>query len=417
MPDGSLRARWEDAARLVAGHRDVLGARPDDGETPEALVARGWAPFLTALDDAALDAVEVDGLEAAWPAGAPPSLGVLLAEARRVCSLPLLGEPGPLRDRAPRRAETPRKRAQIDAFSRVILPLASDAERIVDVGSGHGHLTREIAERIARPVVGLERSSHLALRARDLASGGSVAGAAPAALTFAITDVLADGLPVADGDCLIGLHACGDLADAMVESVARARASLAVVGCCLQKRRALSRRSLCAGDRDDLELPRALLGLSNMTPRDVGVEATRSENLAGRERRLALHRLLAAGGPGLRLGAEIEGLNRRAAQGDLLTLVERAFALRSRPRPSDQAIDEAASWARAQHARSRRLSLPRVLLARALEVFVLLDRAVYLEERGFAVAIGALFPASVSARNLALVARPRCGAAAPPGGV
>jgi hypothetical protein len=55
----------------------------------------------------------------------------------------------------------------------------------------------------------------------------------------------------------------------------------------------------------------------------------------------------------------------------------------------------------------RRLSLPRAMLARLLEVFVLLDRAIYLEERGFTVTIGALFPSEVSARNLVLLAERR----------
>ena len=44
-------------------------------------------------------------------------------------------------------------------------------------------------------------------------------------------------------------------------------------------------------------------------------------------------------------------------------------------------------------------------LARVLEVYVLLDRAAHLEAHGFTVQYGTLFPTSVSARNLALVAR------------
>ncbi len=280
-----------------------------------------------------------------------------------------------------------------------MLPLAANATRVVDVGSGHGHLTRDIAERIALPVVGLERDVALADRARELAKEESA--------TFAVTDVLRDGLGLGGGDCVIGLHACGELGDAMVEAVARSGGALALVGCCLQKRRASSRRSLCAtGERAGaLDLPKAHLGLSNLTARDDGVEATRTENLAARERRLALHRLLTAAVGELRLGAEIDGLNRRAAHRDLASLVARAFAARSLPAPPPAAVAEAARWASAHHARARRLALPRSLLARVLEVFVLLDRARYLEERGFVVEVGSIFPPSVSARNLALLAR------------
>ena len=281
--------------------------------------------------------------------------------------------------RPARALETPRKRSQIDAFARVVVPLASRATRVVDVGSGHGHLTRAIAERIARPVVGLERDGALARRARSLPSDGDA--------VFAVTDVLRDGLHLSPGDCAIGLHACGELGDAMVESASDVEGPVAValVGCCLQKRRAASRRPLVSGHAfgDALDLPRPMLGLSNLTARDEGVEATRADNLAGRLRRLALHRLLSSRVGSLRLGAEIDGLNRRAAHGELASLVARAFEHAGLDMPSRSEIEEAAAWARAAHARSRRLSLPRSMLARVLEVFVALDRAVYLEERGF----------------------------------
>jgi SAM-dependent methyltransferase len=410
----ALGPRWGACVRLVAEHRDVLEARPaDDGDPPAALVSRGWASFLLSLGEVALTALEIEGQDAGWPDGAPASLAGLAARARKICAIAPLGlENGPI-GRA-RRQEKPRKRAQIDAFARLVLPLAGGATRVLDVGSGHGHLTRELAERMALPVVGLERDDALAERARALSATVSSSSSSSSALSFAVTDVLRDGLPLASGDCVIGLHACGELGDVMVESAARARASIALVGCCLQKRRALSRRLLCGvpegemGLEGALDLPRDLLGLSNLTARDEGVEATRTENLAGRERRLALRRLLSAATPEpLRLGAEIEGLNRRAAHGELGSLVRRAFELRGLLVPGPRAIEDAASWARGHHAMQRRLSLPRAMLARVLEVMVLLDRARYLEEHGYEVATGTLFSAEVSARNLALVATPR----------
>jgi SAM-dependent methyltransferase len=366
--------------------------------TPPALIARGWEGFLLSLGDDELDHIETHGHAARWPARTPPHLSSLVERAVAAGGLPSFpndGSPRPVRKR-----ETPRKRAQIDAFRGIARPLVTASARVVDVGSGHGHLTREIAEESRAPVVGLERSATLAGRARALSPGPSP--------TFAVSDVLDDGLPLATGDCVIGLHACGELGDVMVESVARIGcASLVLVGCCLQKRRQASRMPLCRVEGIDrqLDLPRTLLGLSNLAAGDDGVEASRTENLLARERRLALHRLLGRDGEPLRFGAEIEGLNRRVAQGDLSVLVTRAFTLRGRPAPSPAAIDEAARWAHAAHARARRLSLPRAMLARVLEVYVLLDRAAYLRQHGLTVDVGALFPASVSPRNLALVAR------------
>ncbi len=367
---------------LVADYRDVLEARPAGGDVPLALHARGWSDYLLGLDDQELNELESRGVAASFRA-APPSLRELLERARADCAVPRLATDAPVK--RPRKLETPRKRAQIDAFAALIVPLAR--ARVLDVGSGHGHLTREIAERLEVPVVGLERDPRLAARARSL--GGD----------FDEVDVLARGLALSPDDCVIGLHACGELGDAMVESAARAGAAIALVGCCLQKRRG-PRRSFS----EDLELSPRVLGLSNLTARDLGVEATRAENLAARERRLALHLLLSRRVGALRHGAEIDGLNRRVAQQELATLVARAFEHRALPAPTSSELDEAAAWARTQFARARRLSLPRALLSRPLELYVLRDRGAHLEARGYRVAIGEAFPADVSARNLALLA-------------
>ncbi len=400
----SVRSRWDAAARLLAASRDLLEARPGagGGDPPDALVSRGWASFLLSLDEHELVALETRGHDADWPARTPATLVALAERVRQACTLPAFAPAGgPAAPSRARPGETPRKRAQIDAFSRLVAPLATRATRIVDVGSGHGHLTRDLAGQLGLPVVGLERDAVLAGRARALSPGASP--------TFAVTDVLRDGLPLSEGDCVIGLHACGELGELMVTSVARSRGvGLVLVGCCLQKRRQASRAPL--GTPDDalasaLDLPRGLLGLSNLAVRDEGVEATRAENLVAREPRLALNHLLSEGGAPLRLGSEIEGLNRRTAHRDLPWLVARAFALRGRPVPSPARIDEAAAWARIEHARARRLSVPRTILARLLEVYVLLDRAVHLEDHGLRAEVGELFPAWVSPRNLALFAR------------
>jgi SAM-dependent methyltransferase len=398
-----IHSSWENAARLVADSRDLLDARPGagGGEPPAALTRRGWASFLLSLEPHELEAIETRGPDADWPDRTPAALRDLVERARLACALPVLHDASTSAPAAsPRPGETPRKRAQIDAFARLVAPLASSS-RVLDVGSGHGHLTRDLAVRLGLPVVGLERDPVLADRARALSLDGKA--------VFTVTDVLRDGLALSPGDCVVGLHACGELGEVIVRSVAQARAAAVVlVSCCLQKRRQLSRAPLgvpAGVEPAALELPRSLLGLSNLAARDEGVEASRADNLAARARRLALNRLLSEGGEPVRLGAEIDGLNRRTAHRDLPTLVARAFALRHRPVPSPTAIAEAAAWAQVEHARARRLSVPRALLSRVLEVYVLLDRAAFLERHGLHVEVGELFPAAVSPRNLALVAR------------
>ena len=406
-----IATRWLAAADLIQAHRDVLAARPDDDGAPRALVDRQWSSFLLQLDDAELEALEIGGRQARWPTTTPSSLIELLAAVRTTCALPALLADEDKEQPRSRRHERPRKQKQIDAFARLIVPLAHAAARVVDVGSGHGHLTRELAERVQIPVVGLERSPTLAGRARTLGLGDSN-------LSFRVTDFLNEGVVHVDGDCIVGLHACGELGDALVSSAAASSrvAAVALVGCCLQKQRALVRRPLCllvkgqAVDVEALTLPKGLLGLSNLSMRDQGVEASRVDNLQARGRRLALHHLLAGSLPSqpLPFGAELEGLNRRSAHQNVDTLVAKAFAVRGLPLPSKAAIAEAVAWAQEHHARARRLQLPRTLLGRVLEVFVLLDRAQHLQEQGFVVDVGLVFSDGVSARNLALVATRHC---------
>ena len=83
-----IARRWEAVARLVAEHRDVLDARPgEEQDAPPALVRRGWASFLAALDDDRLTTLEIDGHHAEWSKGTPPSLVALAARARELCAL------------------------------------------------------------------------------------------------------------------------------------------------------------------------------------------------------------------------------------------------------------------------------------------------------------------------------------------
>lgn len=396
----SIAQRWDALADAIRRHRAVLDGRPQDEQTPPVFVERGWDGPLTDLSDDELAALEIGGADVAWPARLPLDLLALRAEAAALCELPAL----PVHEAPPRRLrrrEKPRKRAQIEVLAGLALPLAERAGRVVDVGSGHGHLAREVAERIERPVIGLERDPTITARAQALPNA--------AHLRFERGDALEGGLALQAGDLALGLHACGELGDALVIDAAARAGSALLVGCCLQKLRGDVRFALIA-DRalsPEVALPKSLLGLSNFTPREIGVEATREENIAARERRHALHRLLSDAGPPLRFGAEMDGLNRRAAHGSLDAMVAHAFAMRGLASPGRAAIDEAARWAKAHHDRLRRLSLPRVLLGRVLEVFVLHDRALHLERAGFDVRVGVAFPKEVSARNLTLIAERR----------
>jgi len=89
-----------------------------------------------------------------------------------------------------------------------------------------------------------------------------------------------------------------------------------------------------------------------------------------------------------------EGSRRRETRFDLLTF--RA--------PSDLEITTAAERARADYLAQRRLSLPRSMLGRTLEIFLALDRACFLAQNGLRASVVEVFPAALSLRNLAVLA-------------
>lgn len=389
------------ASSLLNAHQALLAWRPDVevvDSTPVAspLDQLGWAPWLLSLDEPALHAFECGGVDADWTT-APASLQRFVDDVRAAIAVPLLLDDAVALPA--RRFEPAHKQQQVDAFARLVARVAGDVHRVVDVGSGHGHLTRALARAVARPVLGLERDPALAAHAQALADAERGAGAV---VDFAVADVLQGGLVVQPGDGVVGLHACGELGDVAATAVAAATGPVALVyvGCCLQKQRAEERVGLAA----PVTLRKPLLGLSNLSPGDVGVEVARVDNLAGRCNRIALRLLLARAGVAVRARAELEGLNRRSAQAPLPELVAQAFAARQLPPPTAVDVDDARATASMLHERYRRLSLPRSLLGRVIEVFVLRDRAAFLAERGFDVDIGVVFPKALSPRNLALVA-------------
>ncbi|HEY1100654.1 MAG TPA: methyltransferase [Myxococcota bacterium] len=405
----SLSSRRAAAAALLHQHEALLAYRPDvaigsddrvdDGVASEAQapIDETWAAWLRGLDDEHLAHLETAGVAGAW-ADAPPSLRTFVDDVIATTALPALLDAVPCSPA--RRHERPRKQAQIDAFAQLVHARIGEPRRVVDVGSGHGHLTRALAAALRRPTIGLERDPRLAEHARRLAADDD---RADVDATFVVSDVLHDALVVDDGDCLVGLHACGELGDIACRAVATSTSgALVFVGCCLQKQRAPVRTPLVD---DGARLAKPLLGLSNLTTRDDGVEASRADNIAGRTRRIALRQLLSQDGVTVRVRAELEGLNRRRAHATLDELVAAAYAHRALPLPSSSRLASAEREATALHAQWRRSMVPRMLLARVIEVFVALDRATFLHQHGCDVDVGVVFPADVSPRNIALVAR------------
>jgi SAM-dependent methyltransferase len=387
----SVATRLQRALALFSSLRDVVEGRVETPVAPRWLERRGWAPFVLGLDDTSLGRAEALGLSTLLDApGAPADLVELARELGEVTDLPRLERAKALDDEALRSVGL-RKRAQLGALLAAVEPMAQSAERIVDVGAGSGHFTRLSAELFDREALGLEH---------DPARVASARRRAGARATFLTADARR-GLTFTERDLAIGLHACGELGDHLVLAAGQARCDVALVPCCLQKIAAPTRTPLSQLGAD-AELGREHLGLANLTAQPRGVEADIEATIAARQVRYALGQLLRARGVALAPGAEMSGINRRKAHQGLAAVAERALSLRGLAEASAAELAEHEARAARDYGIIRRLSLPRSMLARLVEVLVALDRAAHLQEKGANVLVVALFSRAVSPRNIGI---------------
>ena len=387
----------DEALSLILGAWDVVAERPSGPDAPRWASARGWSEFLLSLDDDALHAAEAgiaDGLF--LHPDTPPSLREL-AERARALSAPFELEADPAPSAARPRHVKPRKQTQLEAIAAIARDRFGDAERVVDFGAGHGHLTRLLFETLgASEAVGIDWDRARIRRAERIAGGPR----------FVHADAATDERALRAGDLVVGLHACGGLGDALVTRALDAGAHVLAVGCCFQntearERRPCSRRGEAAG----FVVPKPLLGLANLSPRSFEGSADLRDKHRGRQHRHALRILLEARGVKVELGEEARGVPKERVRHGLAEIAGFAFRARGLEAPLESELEEAAARARVEHGRIARFALPRHMLARALELALIADRACLLEEAGFEVEVRALFTPRASPRNLGIIAR------------
>lgn len=387
------------ALEVVVPALDIAAERPRDSEPPAFCQTRGFTDFLAGLSNDELVRCETEGLSICLPvlAHVPRGLTQLAQDLLEITRLPQKVPYDKPTDIGKRRLVSVRKQSEIEALLALVAPLATQARRVIDVGAGRGHFTRIAAEIFDRDVVGIERVSERVDTAERLGAGTRA--------SFIVRDAVQETLGLEARDLAIGLHACGALGDRLVTEAAEKSADVALVSCCLQKitapyRLPFSHQAAAAG----LRLSKETLGLSNLTSRHQGVEATLQETMDARRKRWALGRLLRHRGIAVQLGEEMRGVNRRWAHRPFADLVQKVLQERGLSAASATEIDEQDRLGSLEFDKVRRFSLPRSMLARALEVTVALDRAAFLEERDYAVRVVELCPMEVTPRNLAIVA-------------
>jgi hypothetical protein len=382
---------------------DIVDQRVHDARAPSWCERRGWTDFLLGLDEAELRRCEAQGLAATLASlhGVPESLQQLSRSVVEVSALPVLDAQLVRPSTEDLRGVGFRKQRQLAVLLGALAPLATPARRIVDVGAGSGHFARLSAAHFGRTTLGLERDPERVARATSRAERTS--GGHGVTAEFAMIDAGKEPLQLAPGDLAIGLHACGELGDTLVRVVADSGADLALVSCCLQKIQAPERAPLSRA-ANGFTLKKDTLGLSNLTSQAVGVESSIEDTIRARQARYALRLLLLARGRELLPGAEMQGVNRRQAHAGLATIAERSLAVHGLPKASESEIAYFEREAERQFSIIRRLSLPRDMLARAIELSVILDRAARLEESGHAVRVATIFERAVTPRNVSLFA-------------
>ena len=382
---------------------DIVDQRVHDATIPTWCERRGWTRFLLELSESELRRCEAEGLVFALPSlrSVPDSLSHLAQRVREVSALPALEVPLVQPSSEDFRGVRLRKQRQLSTLLGALTPLALAARRIVDVGAGSGHFARLSAAHFGRTTLGLERDPERVARATSRTERAADGGAVSA--EFAVIDAGSETLRLLPGDLAIGLHACGELGDTLVRVVADSGADLALVSCCLQKIAAPERASLSRA-ANGFVLKKDSLGLSNLTSQAVGVESSIEATIRARQARYALRLLLRARGLELAPGAEMQGLNRRQAHAGLAAIAQRSLTMHGLLQAEHSEIASFEREAERQFSVIRRLSLPRDMLARAIELSVILDRAASLEESGHVVRVATIFERAVTPRNVSLFA-------------
>ncbi|CAD5105902.1 methyltransferase [Zestomonas carbonaria] len=291
-----------------------------------------------------------------------------------------------------------RKWQQIEAFSRHLV-FGQPPRHWLDWCSGKGHLGHLLAWQ-GGELTCLEHDQALVEAGQQLSQRRHL----PA--RHLRQDVLADDTAsrVEASHTPVALHACGDLHVRLLQlASATGCPQLAIAPCCYNRTAAPDYRPLSAATRASaLRLSRDDLGLPLSETITAGARVRRQRD-ASMARRLAFD-LLQRELRGQDDYLPTPSLPSAWLHKDFRTYCRDLAALKDLPEPSerDWPALEAKGWQRL--AEVRNLELVRALFRRPLELWLLLDRALYLVEQGYRVRLGRFCPSHLTPRNLLLLA-------------
>lgn len=286
-----------------------------------------------------------------------------------------------------------RKWQQIEAFA-AALPFATSTSHWLDWCAGKGHLGRRLL-RDGQQLTCLEHDPAL------VASGAQLSTHHALPAQHQLQDVMADDLRLPASSTPVALHACGDLHVRLMHCATQAGCQhLAFAPCCYNRTHG-SYRQLCAEPSalsltlEDLGLPleaTVTAGARVRRQRDHSMARRLAFDLLQREQRRIDHYLPCPSLPAAWLDKPFADYCRDLA------------ALQGVPIGHAVNFDEleARGWQRL--AQVRNLELLRGLFRKPLELWLVLDRALYLQERRYTSQVGTFCPETLTPRNLMIIA-------------
>ncbi|WP_277961900.1 methyltransferase [Pseudomonas sp. RIT-To-2] len=289
-----------------------------------------------------------------------------------------------------------RKWQQIEAFADA-LTFQHPVSGWLDWCAGKGHLGRRLLQP-GQELTCYEYDPQLVAAGRALSQHHHLSA------EHQLQDVMADNCHLPEGRAAVALHACGDLHTRLLQrATATACPQLAIAPCCYNRTAAdhyqpLSRAAAASAlhlSRDDLGLP-----LSETVTAGARVRRQRDQSMAWRLGFDLLQREAQGSDEYLPTPSLPSGWLAKPFSDYCTGLADlKEVAL---PAQVDWQAAEKAGWQRLAHVRN--LELVRNLFRRPLELWLVLDRALYLQENGYQVRVGLFCTANLTPRNLMVLA-------------
>jgi hypothetical protein len=285
-----------------------------------------------------------------------------------------------------------RKRAQIEAFASAVQPGGAG---VIDWCGGKGHLGRLLGLAWQQPVHTLEIDAALC------ADGEQLAGRIGLDHRFLERDALAVADWPRPGQQAVALHACGNLHRRLVEHGAGAGvARFDVAPCCYYRGVNTHYQPLSAGGQLQLSRDDTRLAVTETVTASPRLTRQRDHGIAWKLAFTAWREQV--GGVAYKTFKPVPAPWLRGSFADFLANMAVREGL---PAPDQRHLDaiEAAGWQRLREV--LRLSIPRHAFRRALELWLVLDLADYLGERGYEPSLSTFCDRQLTPRNLLLTAR------------